>query len=201
MQLQLMQHLASQLAGKVTAVASCALLWSMPRAALAESEQAKAPEMPPLPSPPEIVRKLSGVAKDDIPSQTAPSLTDSPSDTRGTTGRVSADSKAGADKTDSDTQEDPDMKRNQELRANFEDIILPKIERQLKELDENEEPNDITIDLRRQLRRAEDDIYRLLRDLKGSNSDAIQAEATGLQREFADIREYVKRHGGTLVEE
>jgi hypothetical protein len=33
--------------------------------------------------------------------------------------------------------QDPDMKRNQELRANFEDIILPKIEKQLKVIDKS----------------------------------------------------------------
>jgi hypothetical protein len=59
----------------------------------------------------------------------------------------------------------------------------------------------VTVTMRRLLasQRAEDDIYRLLRDLKGSNSDAIQAEATGLQREFADIREYVRTRRLRLV--
>jgi len=49
--------------------------------------------------------------------------------------------------------------------------------------------------------RAEDDIYRLLEDLKHNKSDAARAEATGLAREFEDIRQYVKQNGGELADE
>lgn len=180
--------------------AYCSVLWGTTGAALAEGEAAQAPAMPPLPSPPEAVRKLTAQFSNDILSEIAPSLTDakeSPSKEKA----ASSDDNNGAGQDNNAAQDSETLRRNEELRENFEETILPKIEKQLKELDEIEEPNDITIDLRRQLRRAEDDIYRLLRDLRGSKSDAVQAEASGLQRDFADIREYVKRHGGTLVEE
>ena len=49
--------------------------------------------------------------------------------------------------------------------------------------------------------RAEDDIYRLLEDLKERKSDAARAEATGLAREFEDIRDYVIKNGGQLADE
>lgn len=195
-------HAASKVAVHLAATAFGTVLWSTAGAALAESEAVQAPQMPPLPSPSEAVRKMTGNVTNDTPSETAPSLTDSTPPTSPNNAEItSADDKDGAGKNGNGAQDPEDFKRNEELRENFEDTILPKIERQLKELDDNEEPNDITIDLRRQLRRAEDDIYRLLRDLRGSKSDAVQAEAAGLQREFEDIREYVKRHGGTLVEE
>lgn len=51
------------------------------------------------------------------------------------------------------------------------------------------------------LQRVEDDIYRLLEDLKENKSDAAHAEASGLAREFEDIRAYVKENGGQLTDE
>ena len=49
--------------------------------------------------------------------------------------------------------------------------------------------------------RVEDDIYRLLDDLKENKSEAARAEAAGLAREFEDIRNYVKENGGVLADE
>ena len=49
--------------------------------------------------------------------------------------------------------------------------------------------------------RVEDDIYRLLDDLKENKSEAARAEASGLAREFEDIRNYVKENGGVLADE
>ena len=51
------------------------------------------------------------------------------------------------------------------------------------------------------LQRVEDDIYRLLDDLKENKSEAARAEAAGLAREFEDIRNYVKENGGVLADE
>jgi hypothetical protein len=51
------------------------------------------------------------------------------------------------------------------------------------------------------LQRVEDDIYRLLDDLKESKPEAARAEASGLAREFEDIRSYVKENGGQLADE
>lgn len=49
------------------------------------------------------------------------------------------------------------------------------------------------------MQRAEDDIYRLLKDLRESKSDAARAEANGLQKEFEDIREYVRTSFVALI--
>lgn len=51
------------------------------------------------------------------------------------------------------------------------------------------------------MQRAEDDIFRLLGDIKEKKSDAARAEANGLAREFEDIRQYVKQNGGELADE
>lgn len=167
------------------------------------------------------------------------------------------------------------VESDEQLRQRFQKEILPKIQEQLKGLDQNEQPNNATIELKRQLRvrsrpstavntavtylidcerllelaqqvvqgfrcigrpqdlrrrravhhaskqlvllprtatdmilpssvllqRVEDDIYRLLDDLKENKSEAARAEAAGLAREFEDIRNYVKENGGMLADE
>mmetsp|Transcript_8296 Transcript_8296/g.24857 ORF Transcript_8296/g.24857 Transcript_8296/m.24857 type:complete len:270 (+) Transcript_8296:262-1071(+) len=187
-----------------------------PGAAMADAQQeAQSPPVS-LPTPSEVVRSLSDQLIGGPPSLEAPPLTDSPSEN---TSDPSQDASAqDADKAADDTSKPANGKngksngktaeqtaeaamKDAELQEKFEKEVLPKIVEQLKGLDQNEEPNDVTIELKRQLRRAEDDIYRLLKDLKESKSEAARAEATGLQREFEDIREYVKKNGGTLVDE
>lgn len=41
---------------------------------------------------------------------------------------------------------------DEQLRQRFENEIMPKIQEQLKVLDQNEQPNTVTIELKRQLR-------------------------------------------------
>lgn len=64
-------------AATLVTTAYCTMFLGAAGSALAESEAAQTPAMPPLPSPREAVRKLTGQSTNDIPSETAPSLTDS----------------------------------------------------------------------------------------------------------------------------
>lgn len=170
---------------KTAPAVAAACVVSLAGPALAEdAAPAQESQLPSLPTPPEVVRNLSEQLLGSPPdSLDAPPLKDDGSSNGGSTERPE------------------DRERDAELQQRFEKTILPKIKGQLQALDQNENPNTTIIELKRQLRRVEDDIERLLADLKEGKSDAAHAEASGLQKEFYDIRDFVKKNGGQLTDE
>jgi hypothetical protein len=190
------------------AAAAALLASTLPGTAFAADQPAQEPQLPQLPTPPEVVRSLSesllGGDGEQPAVEEAPPLKDgdtatTPSNGGGNGNGNGKDAAKNGKSNDKPSAED--AKRDGELETRFKSQILPKIQEQLKGLDQNEKPNAATIELKRQLRRAEDDIFRLLDDLKEKKSEAARAEASGLAREFEDIRSYVKQNGGELADE
>lgn len=116
--------------------------------------------LPQLPSPPEIVQSLSetllgGDSPSDSPSAEAPPLKDDdsasvkPAENGNGNGKDVAKNGNGNGKSNVSAE---DAKKDQELETRFKSQILPKIQEQLKGLDQNEKPNAATIELKRQLR-------------------------------------------------
>ncbi|KAL0038574.1 hypothetical protein WJX77_011107 [Trebouxia sp. C0004] len=60
--------------------------------------------------------------------------------------------------------------------------ILPKIESQIAELSKQDEPNDATKAITKQLKSVQTDINRLVVDVQGGKTDAIQADASDVIR-------------------
>jgi len=114
--------------------------------------------LPQLPSPPEIVQSLSqtllGDSPSDSPSAEAPPLKDDDSasgkPSENGNGKDAAKNGNGDGKSKGVSAED--AIKDQELETRFKSQILPKIQEQLKGLDQNEKPNAATIELKRQLR-------------------------------------------------
>lgn len=71
--------------------------------------------------------------------------------------------------------------------------ILPKIESQIAELAKQDEPNEATRAISKQLKTVQTDINRLVDDVQGGNADAIQADATGLQQQFDALRKAIPK--------
>jgi hypothetical protein len=68
---------------------------------------------------------------------------------------------------------------DEQLRRRFEKEILPKIQEQLKGLDQNEQPNSVTIELKRQLRVGLFDVIG--RSAPGPRLQALSRWLTSLQ--------------------
>lgn len=71
--------------------------------------------------------------------------------------------------------------------------ILPKIENQISELAKQDEPNEVTQTITAQLKAVRSDINKLAVDVKAGDSDAIQADASGLQNQFDALRKAIPR--------
>lgn len=71
--------------------------------------------------------------------------------------------------------------------------ILPKIESQIAELSKQDEPNDATKAITKQLKSVQTDINRLVIDVQDGKTDAIQADASGLQQQFDALRKAIPR--------
>lgn len=71
--------------------------------------------------------------------------------------------------------------------------ILPKIESQIAELAKQDEPNDATKAITKQLKSVQTDINRLVVDVQGGKNDAIQADASGLQQQFDALRKAIPK--------
>lgn len=71
--------------------------------------------------------------------------------------------------------------------------ILPKIESQIAELSKQDEPNDATKAITKQLKSVQTDINRLVVDVQGGKTDAIQADASGLQQQFDALRKAIPK--------
>lgn len=133
-------------------------IWFSAGAALAAEQPAQESVLPQLPSPPEIVQSLSqtllGDSPSDSPSAEAPPLKDDDSasgkPSENGNGKDAAKNGNGDGKSKGVSAED--AIKDQELETRFKSQILPKIQEQLKGLDQNEKPNAATIELKRQLR-------------------------------------------------
>lgn len=139
---------------KCAAVRQSCLSCAPTGAALAEDAQPPAAPVPSLPTPPEVVRTLSETifSGPDADTPEAPPLKDEPQSGGNGNGGGSQKQQNGAARQQGGQQKQQDASKDEQLQKRFENEILPKIQEQLKALDQNEQPNATTIELKRQLR-------------------------------------------------